>query len=133
MRSPAAPAATEAGPTFSPDLLFALSGPATLVASVRYLRAVHFRAEAFTGDERAAEQLTARTSTFLSVFHAAEVAVAGETPDPDIKKALDSLQVEQKSDRAVLTATLPTELLRKMVAEVPQEVGPTAEKAKVAR
>jgi hypothetical protein len=121
-------------PAESPsDILFGLSGPATVVASVRYLRAVHFRAEAFTGDERAAEQLTQQAGTFLSVFHSAEVSVAGETPDPDIKKALDSLKVEQKSDRAVLTATLPTELLRKIVAEAPQEVGPTAEKAKVAQ
>jgi len=117
----------------SSDILFGLSGPATVVASVRYLRAVHFRAEAFTADERAAEQLTEQAGTFLSVFHSAEVAVAGETPDPDIKRALDSLKVEQKSDRAVLTATLPTELLRKVVAEAPQQVGPTAEKAKVAR
>ncbi|MBO0912338.1 MAG: hypothetical protein J2P13_11150, partial [Acidobacteria bacterium] len=125
---------SEAGRSiFSPQLLLGLSGPATVVASVRYLRAVHLRAEAFIGDERAAEQLTAQASTFLSVFHSAEVAVAGETPDPDIKKALDSLKVEQKSDRAVLTATLPTELLRKIVAEAPQEVGPTAEKGKVAR
>jgi len=115
------------------DILFGFSGSATVVASVRYLRAVHFRAEAFTSDERAAEQLTAQASTFLSVFHSADVAVAGETPDPDIKKALDSLQVEQKNDRAVVTATLPTELLRKIVAQAPQEVGSTAEKAKVAR
>lgn len=121
-------------PSPSPsDILFGLSAPATVVASVRYLRAVHFRAEAFTGDEQAAEQLTAQASTFLTVFHSAEVSVAGETPDPDIKKALDSLKIEQKSDRAVLTATLPTELLRKIVAEAPQEVGPTAEKAKVGR
>ena len=117
----------------SSDLLSGLSGPATVVASVRYLRAVHFRAEAFTGDERAAEQLTAQASTFLSVFHSAEVAAAGKTPDPDMNQALDSLKVEQNSDRAVLTATLPTELLRKIVAEAPQEVGPTAEKAGVAR
>jgi hypothetical protein len=95
---------------------------------VRYLRAVHFRAEAFTHDEQAAEQLTTQVNTFLSVFHSAEISVAGETPDPDVKKALDSLKVEQKSDRAVLTAVLPTDLLRKMVAEAPKEVGPAAEK-----
>jgi len=115
------------------DFLFELSAPATVVASVRYLRAVHFRAEAFTGDERSAEQLTAQAGSFLTVFQSAEVAVGGETPDPDIKRALDSLKVEQKSDRAVLTATLSTELLRKIVAEAPQEVGPAAEKAKAAR
>jgi len=103
-----------------------LSTPATVVASVRYLRAVHFRAEAYTRDVQAAQQLATQVSTFLSIFHSAEVSVAGETPDPDVKKALDSLKVEQKDDRAILTATLPTELLRKIVAEAPKEVGPAS-------
>ncbi|HZQ18867.1 MAG TPA: hypothetical protein VFA90_09100 [Terriglobales bacterium] len=110
------------------DVSLPLSTPATVVASVRYLRAVHLRAEAFTHDDQAAQQLTTEVNTFLSVFHSAEVSVAGQTPDPDVKKALDSLKVEQKDDRAILTAVLPTELLRKMVAEAPKEVGPAAKK-----
>ena len=108
------------------DVALPLSSPATVVASVRYLRAVHFRAEAFTRDEQEARQLTTQVNTFLSIFHSAEVAVAGQTPDPDVKRALDSLKVEQKSDRTVLTAILPTELLRKIVAEAPKQVGPAA-------
>jgi hypothetical protein len=96
---------------------------------VRYLRAVHFRAEAFTRDEQEAKQLTTQVDTFLSIFHSAEISVAGQTPDPDVKKALDSLKVEQKSDRTILTAILPTELLRKIVAEAPKQVGPGANEA----
>jgi hypothetical protein len=111
------------------DVALPLSSPATVVASVRYLRAVHFRAEAFTRDEQEAQQLTTQVNTFLSIFHSAEVAVAGQTPDPDVKKALDSLKVEQKSDRTVLTAILPAELLRKIVAEAPKQVGPAAKKS----
>ena len=82
--------------------------------------------EAFTDNEQAAEQLTSQVETFLAIFRSAEVSVAGQTPDPDVKKTLDSLKVEQKSDRAVLTATVPSELIRKMVAEAPREVGPKA-------
>jgi hypothetical protein len=110
------------------DVSLPFSTPATVVASVRYLRAVHFRAEAFTPDEQTAQQLTTQVNTFLSIFQSAEIAAAGQTPDPDVKKALDSLKVEQKSDRTVLTAVLPTELLRKIVAEAPKQVGPGAEK-----
>ena len=110
------------------DFSLPFSSPATVVASVRYLRAVHFRAEAFTSDEQTAQQLTTQVNTFLSIFQSAEIAAAGQTPDPDVKKALDSLKVEQKSDRTVLTAVLPTELLRKIVAEAPKQVGPGAEK-----
>jgi hypothetical protein len=110
----------------SADLSVQITSPATVVASVRYLRAVHFRAEAFTRDDQEAQQLTAQVNTFLSIFHSAEISVAGQTPDPDVKKALDSLKVEQKSDRTILTAILPTELLRKIVAEAPKQVGPAA-------
>ncbi|HEY7353138.1 MAG TPA: hypothetical protein VH596_10280 [Terriglobales bacterium] len=101
-----------------------LSSPATVVASVRYLRAVHFRAEAFTHDPQAAEQLASQVATYLSLFHSAEIAVSSQTPDPDVKKALDSLKVEQKDDHVILTAVLPTVLLRKILAEAPKEVGP---------
>jgi hypothetical protein len=103
---------------------FLFDKPAVVVASVRYLGAVHFRAEAFTNDEPAAEQLTAQLNTVLGIFHSSEVSASGQTPDPDIRKALDSLKVEQHKDRAVMTATLPVELIRKMVAAAPSEVAP---------
>jgi hypothetical protein len=109
---------------------FSFAKGATVVASVRYLGAIHFRAEAFTQDEHAAEQLTSQVNTFLAIFQSAEVSAAGHTPDPDIKSALDSLQVEQHKDRAVLTAKLPVALIRKIVAEAPAEVGPGAKSKK---
>ncbi len=104
-----------------------VSGPATAVASVRYVPLVgevHFRAEAFTRDDQAAEQLTSQVNSYLAIFHSAEISVSGQTPDPDIKKALDSLKVSQEKDRTVLTATLPAGLLRKMVAEAPGQFSP---------
>ena len=104
-----------------------VSSPATAVVSVQYVPLfgeVHLRAEAFTKNEQEAEQLTLQVNTFLAIFHSAEVSVSGQTPDPDIKKALDSLKVEQNKDRTVLTATLPAGLLRKMVAEAPGQLGP---------
>ena len=103
------------------------SSPATAVASVQYVPLfgeVHLRAEAFTQNEQAAEQLTLQVNTFLAIFHSAEVSVSGQTPDPDIRKALDSLKVEQYKDRTVLTATVPAGLLRKMVAEAPAQLAP---------
>ena len=104
-----------------------ISSPATAVASVRYLPLVgevHLRAEAFTQSVDAAAQLTQQVNTFLAIFHSAEISVSGQTPDPDIKKALDSLKVEQRKDRTVLTATVPEGLLRKMVAEAPGQLAP---------
>jgi hypothetical protein len=97
---------------------------ATMVASVRYLGAVHFRAEAFTKDEPAAEQLASKANTFLTIFQSAEVSAGGQTPDPDFKRAMDSIKIEHKKDRAVLTAILPSELIRKIVSEAPAELSP---------
>jgi hypothetical protein len=104
-----------------------ISSPATAVASVTYVPLygeIHLKAEAFTRDEQAAEQLTEQVNTCLMIFHSAEVSVSGQTPDPDIKKALDSLKVKQNKDRTVLTATLPAGLLRKVVAEAPGQLAP---------
>ena len=112
------------GTRTAPALVF--PGPATIVASVRYLGAVHFRAEAFTDNPQAAEQLASQASTFLSIFQQAELAVAGHALDGDFKRAMDSIKIEQKHDRAVLTATVPAELIRKLVAEAPAELSPTS-------
>ena len=103
---------------------FPFAGTATVVASVRYLGAVHFRGEAFMKSEQAAEQLTSQAGAFLQIFHSAELAAGSQTPDPDFKHAMESMKIEQKKDRAVLTAIIPIELIRKMVAEAPGQLSP---------
>lgn len=105
---------------------FAFPGPATVVASVRYLGAIHFRAEAFTDTEQSAAQLATEANRFLSVFQSAERAVAGHALDDDFKHAMESITVEPKEKRAVLNATVPAELIRKLIAEAPTELSPTS-------
>jgi hypothetical protein len=101
-----------------------ITSPVTVVASVRYLGAIHFRTEAFTRDERAAGELASQTNTFLKIFRSAEISVGGQSPDPDFKRAMDSIKIEHRKDRAVLTAILPSELIRKLVSEAPAELSP---------
>lgn len=100
------------------------SQPAVVLASVRYLREVHFRAVAFTGNEQDAKNVADRVSTYLNLFHSAEVAAGAQGPDPDVKALFDSLQIEQQKDRAVLTATVPVGFIRKALAEAPAAVIP---------
>ncbi len=102
----------------------ALPGPATIVASVQYLGDVHFRAEAFTKDDAAAQQLSRQASTFLKIFASAEFSVSGQAHDADFDKAMKSIQVEQKQDRVVLTAKVPSALVRKLVSEAPSGLAP---------
>jgi hypothetical protein len=101
---------------------FLFPKPATVVASVRYIRAVHFRAMAFTGSEEEANQLVERIDTYLNVFRTAESTVSTPGPDSDIKAFFDSLKVQQEKNRALLTATVPLSLIRKALAEAPASV-----------
>src|SRR5580692_6114528 len=110
-----------AGPA---GLSFLFQKPATVVASVRYLGAVHFKAQAFAGSDEEASQLAARIDAFLNLFRTAESTVSAPGPDPDIKAFFDSLKIQPEKDRAVLTATVPTGLIRKALAEAPTTVTP---------
>lgn len=105
---------------------FLFPGPATLVASVRYLGAVHFRAQAFAEDEQEASQIVQRIDTYLNVFRTAENTVSTPGGDPDIKAFLDSLKIQQVKTRALLTAIVPLGLIRKALAEAPTSVSPEA-------
>ena len=114
---------TPSTPSIGPTL--ALPGPATIVASVQYLGEVHFRAEAFTQTDTAAQQLSLQANTFLKIFESAEISVSGQQPDADFDKAMKSIQIEQKKERVVLTAKVPSDLVRKLVSEAPLGLGPT--------
>lgn len=103
-------------------LAFLFPKPAVVVASIRYLGSAHFRAEAFSGTPDEARQLSDKVSTFLNLFRSAEISVAGQGPDPDVKAFFESLKVEQHEDRAVLSATIPVGFLRKAIAESPSEL-----------
>ena len=106
--------------------------PAVAVISARYLptfqtSALHLRAEAFTDSDADAQAITEKTAAFLSIFHAAEGSVGAQGTDADVKTFFDSLKVEQSGDRAILTATVPTGFLQKVLTEAPPEtVAPAA-------
>jgi hypothetical protein len=101
---------------------FLFAKPATAVASVRYLGAVHFKAQAFTGSEEEARQVVARLNTYLNLFRSAESTVPAPGTDADIKSFFDSLKVQSQKNRAVLTAAVPVQLIRK-VLEAPPSIG----------
>jgi hypothetical protein len=103
---------------------FLFQKPATVVASVRYLGAVHFKAQAFAGSVEDARQLAERIESFLNLFRTAESTVSTPGPDPDIKAFFDSLKIQPQKNRAVLTATVPMGLIRKALAEAPTSVTP---------
>jgi hypothetical protein len=117
-------------PSSTPDLggwSMLFQRPTPLVVSAYYplySPSLHVRAEAFAGGVDEAQGLTDKVSTFLSLFHAAELSVESKGADPDVKAFFDSLNVARHDDRAVLTASLPPGFLKKMIAEPQPELAP---------
>src|SRR6202051_3132763 len=95
--------------------------PAVAVISGRFLRAFHLRAEAFTDSDADARAIAEKAGAFLSLFHAAEISVGTQGTDADVKTFFDSLKVEQSGDRAILTAVVPPNFVRKVLTEVPPD------------
>jgi len=106
------------------NLSFLFAQPAVVVASVRYIRALHLRAVAFTGSDEEAQHLTEQLTTFFNLFQAMDRTSARSATDADVKAVIDSLRVEQQKDRALLTASVPVGFIRKALAEVPSAVQP---------
>ena len=110
------------------------SKPAELVISASYnplhlplhSGALRLRAEAWAGSDEVARDITDKASAFLANFHSAELSVGAPGSDADVKALFDSLQVRQENARAVLTATLPTGIFRKLLESPsqPAEPGP---------
>lgn len=107
------------------NLSFLFAQPAVVVASVRFIRALHLRALAFTGNDQEAQRLTEQLTTFLNLFRAVDHGTGPSATDADVKAIFDSVQVEQQKDRALLTATIPVGFIRKALAEAPTVVQPT--------
>ncbi len=102
--------------------------PADLVVSASYnplhlpLRTgvLHVRAEAWTGSNEDARNMTEKANTWLSMFRSAELSVGSGGTDADVKAVFDSLQVRQEENRAVLFAILPSGVFRKL-GEPPEQ------------
>ena len=82
---------------------------------------LHIRAEALTATPSEASSIAERAGTFLAMFKSAETSVGGRGNDPDVKAVFDSLQIRQENDRAVLSATVPPNFLKKLLSESPVE------------
>jgi hypothetical protein len=87
------------------------------VASARYLEALHLRIDEFAPNETIAATSAGVARTVLS-FYLGEQNLRsnlGGTPDGDMAALLKTVQIDQKDDHASLTATVPLNLLRRML------------------
>ncbi len=82
--------------------------------------ALHLRAEAWTASDEDARAITDKANVFLAMFRSAEVSVGTAGSDADVKALFDSLEARQEDSRAVVYATVPTGVFRKLLESPPQ-------------
>lgn len=78
--------------------------------------AIHLRAEAYTQSPDDARAITDKVNVFLAMTHSAESAVSSHGTDADVRALFESMQMEQKGDRAVMTASMPYGFLQKILS-----------------
>lgn len=81
---------------------------------------IHLRAEASAGAADRARTIADKVNLFFTMLHGAEVSVSSPAADPALKALFDSLQVREEGSSAVLSATLPTEVFRKVMDSADQ-------------
>ena len=102
---------------------FALTVPADTVAvvSLRYTGSLHLRADVFAQSQAQAKQIVDSANTHLALVRSIGDVMGRRGPDKDVKAAFDSIQVEQKENVAVFTATVPQSILKRIWSEAQSE------------
>src|SRR3984885_9256990 len=88
----------------------------TFVASLRFLGTLHLRIEQIAPTEADATRATGSLTALLSLFKSVQQTQAQLQPgsiDPSLRVLIESAKIEQHKDRAVLTANIPLDLVKK--------------------
>ena len=88
-----------------------------VVASLRFLGSVDFRAQAIATSNDAAQRVADQLSAFLALFRALESQAHGG--DKDVKGFFESIKVTLQDNRAEMQATVPAGFVKKLVSEAP--------------
>jgi hypothetical protein len=99
----------------------------TVVTSARTLASVHVKAELFTQNEIDAQKFKNQMEVFLTLFKSIESEVQPNGNDKDVKALFDNIKIEQSGPRATLSAIIPYDFFKKLLAETPEQVGPQTE------
>jgi hypothetical protein len=96
----------------------------TFVASLRFLGTLHLRIEQIAPTDadaaRAAETLTTLLVVLKSVEHAQMQMHQNTTADASFLELMNSAKIEQHKDRAVLTASIPLDLVKRLTTPSPE-------------
>jgi hypothetical protein len=99
-----------------------LTEDTTFVASLRFLGALHLRIEEISPTEAEATRTTGSLIALLSLVKSVQQTQSALHPnnsDPNFRVLIESAKIEQHKDRAVLTANIPLDLLKKLTTPNP--------------
>jgi hypothetical protein len=105
-----------------------LFGGGVVVGSVRYNGSVLLRADDYLKDETAAKDRAEQLQNLLSLYKATQGQTRPENTDADIETALNSLKVENKGSRVLVSASISRAWITK-IFESPLESQPEAASA----
>jgi hypothetical protein len=96
----------------------------TFVASLRFLGALHLRIEQIAPTEADAAHATETLTSLLTLLKTVEQAQLQMHPnaasDAPFHELMNSAKVEQHKDRAVLTANIPLDLVKRLITPSPE-------------
>ena len=92
----------------------------TFVASLSYYGKLHLRIEEIAPTESDAKRASENLTTLLSLFKSIQQAQTQSPSDDPLHDVIDSTKIEQKKDRAVLTANIPLDVIKQLTTTTPQ-------------
>jgi len=99
------------------DFLQNTTGVVSLQIPLWFTSPLKLRADVFANSEADAAEVAESAHGFLSLYRSVAQSMSMRGADRDVKKAFDSIQVEQKDNRVIFTATIPQSFLRKIASE----------------
>ena len=94
---------------------------ATFIAALTWIGKVHLRVEEIAPSDGAAADSTESLQTILVLIRSMESAGGNAPFDPDVRTFINSIDVERHRNQAVLTATVPTALVQRLMS-TPQDL-----------
>jgi hypothetical protein len=86
----------------------------TFVASLRYTGTLRLRVEEISSTEAEAARAAQNLSTLIDLFKSLQQIKPRDSGDAAFLDMIGSLRMEQHKDRAIVTATVPTQLLQQL-------------------
>lgn len=93
----------------------------TFVASLQYRGVVRLRIDEIEPNEADAEKSVESLNMLLGIFKSIEHVKPGAAQDQAIADVVNSLKIQQRGERTVLTADIPLNLLRQMATPISQD------------